>query len=149
MTRLADLFLRLQDEELTSAEHTELLGLLNTVDGRREFVACAQFASAARQALYRGLLSLRQRHVTPHLEGARALKSESIGPAAIIARWELDKSVLTIVCNLGEALASAASPEGELLFESSEGALDELIGGTLRGATTVVTFDTPTKALAR
>jgi maltooligosyltrehalose trehalohydrolase len=106
--------------------------------------------STARQSLYRRLLSIRKRHIMPRLEGARALKSEAIGPGAVIASWEFaDESILTIVSNLGKALASAASLAGELLFESSVGARDDLIGGVLRGSTTLAVLDTATNVRGR
>lgn len=54
----------------------------------------------------RELLALRREHIVPPLPQCVSLGAEAIGPAAVLARWRLGPSVLTLVCNLGgEALA--------------------------------------------
>jgi maltooligosyltrehalose trehalohydrolase len=78
---------------------------------------------AARQALYRRLLELRRRHITPRLAGARAIGSQAIGPAAVAARWRLaDGAVLTLACNLGSEPCGFKRPAGEVIFGDAESA---------------------------
>ncbi|MDR9875290.1 malto-oligosyltrehalose trehalohydrolase [Pseudomonas allii] len=52
--------------------------------------------------LYRQLLSLRHRHIVPHLPGSMALGAEVLAEGAVSARWRLgDGSLLQIDLNLG------------------------------------------------
>ncbi|NWN64021.1 malto-oligosyltrehalose trehalohydrolase [Pseudomonas allii] len=52
--------------------------------------------------LYRQLLSLRHRHIVPHLPGSVALGAEVLAEGAVSARWRLgDGSLLQIDLNLG------------------------------------------------
>jgi maltooligosyltrehalose trehalohydrolase len=92
--------------------------------------------------LYRRLLALRRKHISPALEGARALDARAVGPAAVVARWRLgNRKVLTIAVNLGgEAHDSAADRDyrdAEILFESVDGAFSAFRGGSLLGESTV------------
>lgn len=51
--------------------------------------------------LYRQLLSLRHRHIVPHLPGARALGAQVLADSAVSARWRLGNgSLLQIDLNL-------------------------------------------------
>lgn len=76
---------------------------------------------AARLALYRRLLTIRKTRIAPHLDGARSIGSEVLGPKAVVARWRLGNgSVLTIGCNLGENDVTWQKPSGELLFSSAD-----------------------------
>ena len=99
-----------------------------------------------RFALYRRLLSLRREHILPALDGARALDSRAVGPAAVVARWTLGNGkTLTIGFNSGETapwatqdLTAETFPlEGDLLFESAEGAGSKFRSGQLPGKCTV------------
>jgi maltooligosyltrehalose trehalohydrolase len=94
----------------------------------------------ARQALYRRLLELRRRHITPRLPGARAGGAEVVGPAAVMARWRLgDGAVLTLACNLGPDACAYARPPGKVIFESREGASGR---AQLSGFTTIALLET-------
>lgn len=54
--------------------------------------------------LYRQLLSLRHRHLVPHLPGSMALGAEVLAEGAVCARWRLGNgSVLQIDLNLSDA----------------------------------------------
>jgi len=60
------------------------------------------FDENAHTQLYRELLSLRHRHIVPHLPGSVALGAEVLAEGAVTARWRLgDGSVLQIDLNLG------------------------------------------------
>jgi maltooligosyltrehalose trehalohydrolase len=48
------------------------------------------------------LLGIRHHYLFPRLAGTRNLMAKDIGPAAVIARWEMgDGAILTLVANLG------------------------------------------------
>ena len=80
--------------------------------------------AAAWQALYRSLLVIRHAHIVPHLNGARALGAEAIGPAAVVARWQLGNGTkLTIAVNLGAERVEFPEVTGKPLF--AEGAAGE------------------------
>lgn len=87
---------------------------------RPDFGCADQPGHAEWRALYRQLLSLRQREIVPRLPGARALGAEVLAEAAVSARWRLgDGQVLRIELNLAEhAVPLAAEPPGRLLFAS-------------------------------
>jgi malto-oligosyltrehalose trehalohydrolase len=86
------------------------------------------------RALYAELLRVRRSTIVPHLDGARALGAEVIGPRAVVARWVMgDGSLLTVASNLGnEAQALPQRPGGELIFSSSPG---DVIGWLLAAST--------------
>jgi maltooligosyltrehalose trehalohydrolase len=67
------------------------------------------------KALYKRLLSLRRAHVIPHLDDACALGADVIGDKAVIARWQLGASTLTLALNLGNDAVSFALPEGTII----------------------------------
>ncbi|SDU94316.1 malto-oligosyltrehalose trehalohydrolase [Pseudomonas mucidolens] len=69
--------------------------------------------------LYRQLLSLRQRHIVPHLPGCVALGAQVLGQGAVSARWRLGNGeVLQIDLNLSPA--SFKHPAGaHILFASA------------------------------
>jgi maltooligosyltrehalose trehalohydrolase len=99
-----------------------------------------------RFALYRRLLALRRKHISPALEGARPLEAHAVGPAAVVARWRLgDGKTLTIGFNLGETATWSAQNfrtetlplDGDLLFESKEGAGSMFRRGELPSKSTV------------
>lgn len=66
--------------------------------------------AAAWRVLYRDLLAVRHARIVPHLAGARAIRAEAIGPAAVIARWRLGAAELTLALNLGEGAVTADLP---------------------------------------
>ena len=67
--------------------------------------------------LYGRLLKLRAKRIVPVLKGATALGAEAVADAAVVARWRMaDGTTLTIAINLGDEAASAALPDGPVLF---------------------------------
>lgn len=72
-------------------------------------------------AFYRELLSLRHRHIVPHLPGSVALGAQVLGDAAVSARWRLGNgSVLQIDLNLSaSALEHSTAPH--LIFATPAG----------------------------
>ncbi len=92
---------------------------------------------ATREALYRRLISLRQRHIVPHLDGARGLGARVLGRKAVIASWRLrDGATLTIATNLDAKPVPVEPPSGRLIFASADPA-----PGTLPGHCTAVFLD--------
>jgi maltooligosyltrehalose trehalohydrolase len=93
-------------------------------------------------ARVRELLALRQRHIVPHLPGCRSLGTEPLGPAAVVARWQLGPHVLTLAVNLAaepveklhEQNPAAAATSAATLFDSG-GARDAWARGKLPGHT--------------
>ena len=72
-------------------------------------------------AFYRELLSLRHRHIVPHLPGSVALGAQVLGDAAVSARWRLGNgSVLQIDLNLS-ATALEHSTAPHLIFATPAG----------------------------
>ena len=86
----------------------------------------------------RDLLALRRQHLTPQLPNCRAIGAEALGPAAVMARWQLGPSVLTIVVNLAETalnkLPAHVMPNAKAhtLFDTG-GVRHALATGMLRG----------------
>ncbi|WP_194790590.1 malto-oligosyltrehalose trehalohydrolase [Pseudomonas sp. UFMG81] len=74
--------------------------------------------------LYQQLLALRQRHVTPHLPGTRALGAEVLGDKALTARWRLaDGQQLRIDLNLDAQPQPVQLPAlQQRLYDSSDNA---------------------------
>ena len=63
------------------------------------------------------LLQLRAKRIVPVLKGATALGAEAVADAAVVARWRMaDGTTLTISINLGDEAASAALPDGPVVF---------------------------------
>jgi maltooligosyltrehalose trehalohydrolase len=94
--------------------------------------------------LHRHLLMLRRERIVPHLAGAASLGAEAIGEGAVLARWRLgDGSRLAIACNLAASAASTTAWEGELLFESADGAATLLASGTLPAQACVALVEPP------
>lgn len=93
---------------------------------------------AARFAFYRRLLTLRQSLIVPRLAGARAVRANALGKAAIRARWRLgDGSNLTLLTNLDAEAVSAAAPPGAVIFESRPCVSHAVAARTLPGRTTI------------
>jgi malto-oligosyltrehalose trehalohydrolase len=92
---------------------------------------------AERHTLYRKLLSLRQQHLVPRLQGATSIGAQAIGPSAVVARWRFgDSAVLTLAANLGPQPCRLDRPAGDLIFETSHDA-GAMSGGQLGGYTTL------------
>lgn len=73
-------------------------------------------------AFYRELLSLRHRHIVPHLPGSVALGAQVLGDAAVSARWRLGNgSVLQIDLNLSATALEHSTPPHPIIFETPAG----------------------------
>jgi 1,4-alpha-glucan branching enzyme len=84
---------------------------------------------AAREALYRRLLSLRHSAIVPRLAGARSVGAHSVGSKAVLAQWRMgDGAVLTLASNLGSEAVPFEPPSGTLLFASTDTIRDMLAG---------------------
>ncbi|WLH82178.1 malto-oligosyltrehalose trehalohydrolase [Pseudomonas sp. FP2338] len=78
-----------------------------------------RFTENEHAQLYRQLLSLRHRHIVPHLPGSVALGAQVLADGAVSARWRLGNgSVLQIDLNLGATPLDHPAPP-HLLFETS------------------------------
>lgn len=78
-----------------------------------------RFTENEHAQLYRQLLSLRHRHIVPHLPGNVALGAQVLADGAVAARWRLGNgSVLQIDLNLGTTPLDHPAPP-HLLFETS------------------------------
>lgn len=72
-------------------------------------------------AFYRELLSLRHRHIVPHLPGSVALGAQVLSDAAVSARWRLGNgSVLQIDLNLSATALEHSTPP-HLIFATPAG----------------------------
>ena len=99
---------------------------------------------AATRALIGRLLSLRARHIVPHLPGCRSLGAVPLGVGGVAARWRFgDGSTLIIACNPGAAPLPIAAVAGPTLFESRDGAADALRQGRLPPRCTVALLRPP------
>ncbi|WP_348739921.1 malto-oligosyltrehalose trehalohydrolase [Pseudomonas rhodesiae] len=68
-------------------------------------------------AFYRELLSLRHRHIVPHLPGSVALGAQVLGDATVSARWRLGNgSVLQIDLNLSATALEHSTPPHPIIF---------------------------------
>ncbi|MNN37853.1 Malto-oligosyltrehalose trehalohydrolase [compost metagenome] len=88
---------------------------------------------SAMHDLYRQLLQIRHRHITPRLPGTQALDADVLGDGAVSASWRLgDGSLLRIDLNLGEKpVFHAPQASAELLFEHPPRSATLLDQGTL------------------
>lgn len=74
-------------------------------------------------AFYQELLALRRYYLQPHLHELKAREIRVLGRKSLLARWSLDEErVLCILLNLADQAESVEAMEGQLLFESREGA---------------------------
>jgi maltooligosyltrehalose trehalohydrolase len=84
--------------------------------------------------LYQACLTLRARHIVPHLAGAAAIGARPLGDIAIRAAWRLaDAATLTIAANFGPADIPCQPGPGALLFTTAP---DTPPDGTLPGYAT-------------
>ncbi|NVZ22703.1 malto-oligosyltrehalose trehalohydrolase [Pseudomonas costantinii] len=76
------------------------------------------FSENQHTQFYRHLLSLRHRHIVPHLPGSVALGAQVLADGAVTARWRLGNgSVLQIDLNLSATPLAHPAPK-HLLFET-------------------------------
>jgi maltooligosyltrehalose trehalohydrolase len=95
-----------------------------------------------REALYRKLLTIRRTELIPRLDGVRAIDAGPIGPAAVLARWQMnDGAVLTLASNLGRSSVSLPPPAGRVLFANAAGAAKSLHASRLPPRTTVALLE--------
>lgn len=84
---------------------------------------------AAREALYRRLISLRRNHIMPRLRGVSSLGARVLGRKAVIASWRLgDGATLTVATNLDAKPVSMEPPSGHLIFASAD-VFPDALGG--------------------
>ncbi|APC14347.1 malto-oligosyltrehalose trehalohydrolase [Pseudomonas frederiksbergensis] len=83
--------------------------------------------------LYRQLLLIRHREITPRLPGAHALGATVLATGAVSARWQLgDGSLLCIDLNLNaKPVPHSPHPHTRLLFEYPQQSFEHLQQGTL------------------
>lgn len=74
-------------------------------------------------AFYQELLALRRHYLLPHMDELRCIEARVLDRKALLARWWLsDDKVLCILLNLADQATTTEPMEGQLLFESREGA---------------------------
>src|ERR1700751_1712135 len=96
-----------------------------------------------REALYKALLAIRQAEIVPRLHDMQALDAHAIGPAAVLARWQVgDDALLTIGTNLGTSAAPVTQLNGTLLFANSTEAGQSAQHGALQPYSTVAVLQT-------
>jgi maltooligosyltrehalose trehalohydrolase len=97
-----------------------------------------------REEFYRNLLSLRHAEIVPRLDGAKAVDAKAVGPAAVLAHWQLgDSSLLTLACNFSADATTIPAQTGKLLFATSETAGQTTQIGILEGRSTVALLGPP------
>ena len=103
-----------------------------------DFDAANESPHRERRALYRDLLALRHRHITPRIPGCRSAGARALGAAAVPAAWTMgDGARLTIASNLGPGAVAIAPPPDAMLFQSDAGVADAAQGGRLPGRSAV------------
>jgi maltooligosyltrehalose trehalohydrolase len=96
-----------------------------------------------REALYKELLAIRQAEIVPRLHDMQALDAHAIGPAAVVARWQVgDYALLTIGTNLDMSAAPVTQLNGRLLFANSTKAGQSAQHGALQPYCTVAVLQT-------
>jgi maltooligosyltrehalose trehalohydrolase len=70
------------------------------------------------------LLSVRQAHLVPHLDDARALGAQVLAPGAIAAQWSLGPHLLQLEVNFGRAPVPAPAASGVVLHAENAQAGD-------------------------
>ncbi|HXR94367.1 MAG TPA: malto-oligosyltrehalose trehalohydrolase [Rhizomicrobium sp.] len=71
--------------------------------------------------LYRRLLAVRRKYVTPLIKTARAAHARAIGDKALLARWEKDNDILVIAANLGSTAVPVPPQSGKLIWGETKG----------------------------
>jgi malto-oligosyltrehalose trehalohydrolase len=83
----------------------------------------------SRREFYRNLISLRNQHITPGLNGTMGIDATVLGDKAVTASWRMgDGSVLRIFCNLGTEAVAFEPPTGRCVFATHEFKPGELPG---------------------
>jgi maltooligosyltrehalose trehalohydrolase len=96
-----------------------------------------------REALYKELLAIRQAEIVPRLHNMQALDAHAVGPAAVLARWQMgDYALLTIGTNLGTSAAPVTQLNGRLLYANSTEAGQSAQHGALQPHCTVAVLQT-------
>lgn len=90
-------------------------------------------------ALYRQLLALRRRAITPRLHGARSTGYQVLAPGALSCGWLLgDGEALKVIVNLGRTQVQLSSPlSGDVLYYSSASLAASLAEGVLPASSVV------------
>ena len=70
--------------------------------------------------LYRDLLAVRRRYVTPMIKGARSGGAQAIGDKAVLAKWANENETLVLACNLGAAAVSVSLPRQGLIWGEAD-----------------------------
>jgi maltooligosyltrehalose trehalohydrolase len=97
-----------------------------------------QASDHRRKDFYTRLLGLRRAYIVPRLIGARATDANAIGEAAVVARWRMgDGATLTLACNLAGQAVEIEPLAGEILFATSDEALNSSRVGRLETHTTI------------
>jgi maltooligosyltrehalose trehalohydrolase len=97
---------------------------------------------------FQRMLRLRHDLLIPRLEGARSLGAQVLGQAAVLARWRLaDGQAWTMYVNFSDQPVKlpAVQNAGTLVFESGEGAAQDLARGAL-SATSLVVYLEPAQS---
>jgi maltooligosyltrehalose trehalohydrolase len=147
-------------------DHNEKLAEAVRAGRRREFASFPQFADTTllkqipdpneektfersqpfndrasgqkRKDFYRHLLDLRRTYIIPRLTGARAVDAKAVGEAAVVAGWRLgDGSTLMIACNLAADAVEIEPLASDILFATSDEALNSCRVGRLEAHTTI------------
>jgi maltooligosyltrehalose trehalohydrolase len=96
-----------------------------------------------REELYKHLLAIRQTEIVPRLYRTQALDARAVGPATVIAQWQMgDNSLLVIGTNLGKSAVAIPQPKGRLLFANSKNAGQVAQDGTLEPYCTIAFLKT-------
>jgi maltooligosyltrehalose trehalohydrolase len=96
-----------------------------------------------REALYRQLISLRQKEIVPRLDTARTVEAYAVGPKSVFARWRFgDGAVLAVATNFGAEPTSMTPPPGRLLYANATDAVQLARSGWLPGHCTFAFLDT-------
>jgi maltooligosyltrehalose trehalohydrolase len=75
-------------------------------------------------SLYRELLQLRRRHITPFLKTTRSISARALNDKAVMANWSLSgKRSLVIAANLGSEPVRIDKPHGNLIWGMPSDAL--------------------------
>jgi maltooligosyltrehalose trehalohydrolase len=101
-------------------------------------------SSKSRNDLYRKLLTLRREHIVPRLAGAHTIDVQTVGPAAVLARWRMgDGSTLILASNLGAESLAITPMREDFLFAGSDAARKSARDGKLEPYSTLASIVQP------
>jgi maltooligosyltrehalose trehalohydrolase len=90
---------------------------IETFDRSRPDFSAADEHARSWRLFYRDLIALRQAHIAPRLDSARAIAATAVGPNALSASWSFaDGAVLSVAANFGAETAELPLPDGRRLF---------------------------------